>query len=262
MPDPLTAEWFIYALVDPRTDAVRYIGKAANLRVRLSAHLRDRASTRKARWLRTLIREGLRPTLITLEQGAGDWRPAEQRWIAKFKADGANLTNATLGGEGLLGATTETRRKIGEAQRLRWSGPGRARALELARSPEKSAAISAALRGKVKTAEHMAKLPQNQRGYEWSHAVREQRRAALEAYARPAAITAARSAAQLAHLRDMAEANQGRPGWARGRVLSQEERVTRSAALKGKPKTPEHREKIRQAAQRRWAQARGEEVTQ
>lgn len=57
----------IYALTDPRTDQVRYIGKTSRKASnRLSEHLRDAKIGRKAHvraWLRILIAQGLRPGL-------------------------------------------------------------------------------------------------------------------------------------------------------------------------------------------------------
>ncbi len=35
------ANWYIYALIDPRTGDVRYIGKTLRLQKRMQEHLRD-----------------------------------------------------------------------------------------------------------------------------------------------------------------------------------------------------------------------------
>ena len=250
------ANWYIYALIDPRTGDVRYIGKRLRLQKRIQEHLRDQRSSRRAEWVRSLRALNLSPVLLVLEEGDGDWCASEQRWIASYRSSGADLTNATYGSEGLRGASARTRQKIAAAQRARWSGELRERLLEVARHPERRAAISRALTGKKKSAEHIANLPQNQRGYDWSLLIREQRRAILLTRAMPVARAMTRSPAQFEHLKHMQEANIGTPGWARGRVLSERERAARSAALLGRPKTAEHRERIRQAALRRWAKVR------
>jgi hypothetical protein len=118
-------EWSIYALVDPRTNAVRYIGWTVNVRRRLCGHLR-RARTEhgahRAGWLRQLMRLGLRPNVQIVERGVGvGWQAAEKKWIANFLATGARLTNKTFGGDGTLGFrpsfSAEHRRRISESKR-------------------------------------------------------------------------------------------------------------------------------------------------
>lgn len=59
--------WYIYALIDPRTREVRYIGKSVDPLRRLDCHLDDKdSSLRKSRWLKKL---GERPILKILESG-------------------------------------------------------------------------------------------------------------------------------------------------------------------------------------------------
>jgi hypothetical protein len=110
---------FIYALLDPRDEAVRYVGKTKRaLPVRLSAHLNDcrKARHRRARWLRELVAEGLKPRMILLEEvAASAWEEAERRWIAHFKDEGADLTNSNNGGGGISGHTAESIAKMKEA---------------------------------------------------------------------------------------------------------------------------------------------------
>lgn len=251
-------DWSVYALVDPRDDQVRYVGKSVNVAVRVKAHLNDRGSTRKARWLQLLLREGLDPEVIVLETGSGDWERAEVKWIAHFRSTGCDLTNATTGGEGLHDPSPETRARIREIQLAAWADPEeRARRSAVYSLPEWRAAVSAGLRGKSKTAEHVAALPQNRKGYQWSEEVRAARR---EIMVRIGSLgrSGPRSEAQLQHTRKLIEGNRGRPGWARGRVLTEEERRARSTAQLGRPKSDEHKEKIRQAALRRWAKIRDE----
>lgn len=97
--------WSIYALVDPRDRRVRYVGWAYNVQRRLADHIYEsrRLQTHKARWIRQLAACGLTPLVKELETGFGCWAAAERRWIAQFKAEGADLTNITPGGEGVPG---------------------------------------------------------------------------------------------------------------------------------------------------------------
>ncbi len=259
MPD--ARPWFIYALADPRDDEIRYIGKSVDVATRVKCHMRDQGSTRKARWLRSLVALGLEPSVMLLQSGTGDWEIAERAWIALL-GERYDLTNATEGGDGLHGPGAETREKIAGIRRALFADPEfRAKADAMYASAEWRAAVSASLKGKPKTAEHIANLPQNQKGYAWPEAVRAARRASFVKHALPQAHRGPFSEAQKAHLQRLIEANRGRPGWAKGRILTAEEREARSIKQRGVPKTPETREKMRQAALRRWARARGEEET-
>src|SRR5437660_1595370 len=101
----------IYALCEPDTKAVRYVGKADSVKARLKNHKNEKRTTRKCRWLASLHRRGLAPVVILLEEVADDsWQTAERRWIAYFRERGCDLCNHTDGGEGLCGASEETRR--------------------------------------------------------------------------------------------------------------------------------------------------------
>lgn len=106
----------IYALLDPRSQEVRYVGKATHPRRRLSHHLSPRAlnlRTLRSSWLKQLLALGLRPELEILEVvPAGEWVAAERRWIAHYRGLGARLTNMTDGGEGMENPPQETRDKL------------------------------------------------------------------------------------------------------------------------------------------------------
>lgn len=113
----------IYGLVDPRTNDIRYIGKADNPSKRLIRHVWDAQRgtvTHKCSWLRQLLSEGLMPNLIVLEiVPIDDWPIAESRWIKTGRRNGWPLTNLTDGGDGLTGFvfSEASRRKLSEAQR-------------------------------------------------------------------------------------------------------------------------------------------------
>lgn len=97
----------IYALIDPDSKAVRYVGKTVNLKQRVSyGHLskRDMNDRRmhKANWLRGLAAQGKTPEVQVLETVAGGngWQERERHWIAHYRDAGAPLTNMTDGGDG------------------------------------------------------------------------------------------------------------------------------------------------------------------
>jgi hypothetical protein len=95
---------FIYALTDPVTDEVRYVGKADRVKERYLSHLREARSGKdsyKCNWIRQLINNGQTPKLIVLEEITQDeWKKAEIYYIEEFKRLGHNLTNLAKGGEG------------------------------------------------------------------------------------------------------------------------------------------------------------------
>lgn len=114
---------FIYALIDPRDQAVRYVGKTKqSLSNRLSQHCSDctkydRYRTHRAGWIRQLERLDMKPGIFLLEEVETElWEEAERYWIAHFHTQGARLTNATSGGGKETVHTPESRSKMSEAQ--------------------------------------------------------------------------------------------------------------------------------------------------
>lgn len=100
---------YIYALSDPSSMAIRYIGKSIRLDARMREHLREQGTTYPVRWIQSLLRDGKRPTLTILETLAdeSDWQAAEKRWIAHGKTMGWKLTNCTDGGDGVVNLSGE-----------------------------------------------------------------------------------------------------------------------------------------------------------
>lgn len=101
---------FIYGLVDPRTNQLRYVGKTVlHPERRVITHKwRARAQPQKRHsmaWLLNLEKSGLEPDVFVIEEieAGGDWVEAEQFWIAYFRMIGADLCNHTSGGEGQTG---------------------------------------------------------------------------------------------------------------------------------------------------------------
>lgn len=119
----------IYALIDSRTNEIRYIGKSKNIEVRLKAHINESIKGRKSHkcdWIRQLLNLELRPILQILEECDEDnWKEREQYWIKYYKERGCKLTNLTEGGDGVNGyiATEETRNKHRENMLRRYEDP-------------------------------------------------------------------------------------------------------------------------------------------
>jgi hypothetical protein len=117
---------FIYALADPITLRVRYIGKSNNPRTRLLTHvsesLRGRSNEKKSQWIRGLLSKGLSPQLFILAQVPINlWEEHEREWIRRFQKGGADITNVMPGGgdHGIVDFTGERGRKRAAAMRGR-----------------------------------------------------------------------------------------------------------------------------------------------
>lgn len=211
---------FVYALVDPESKEIRYVGKTSVGIARPNAHNRNARLewTYKARWILGLHARGLKPLVSTLEmcRNGADLIAAERRWIADLRARGCRLTNLTDGGDGLPGyrqsaETIERRigplrgRKMPEDQRVRLSEAKKGTKA----SPETRAKLSAAGIGRRMSPEAIAKSADKRRGRKMSPEVVEKNR--------------------VAHL---------------GQTCTEEHRRNLSAACKGIPKSLEWRARM------------------
>ena len=239
---------YIYALCEPGTLVIRYVGKSINPIKRLRNHLCDHSSVRKARWLQSLHNQDKAPHVLILEVvNEAYWKEAECFWIAYFRRDGCDLTNHTDGGEGLHNPTEETREKIRSYRKQCFLDQGYKQRIF---TPERAEKISKSLSGKPKSAAHVARLPQNQKGYKRNP----------ETVAKVAAMLVGckHTPETIARMRELHKGNQhgiGNKSRA-GQTQSQEERAKKSATLKGRPKSEEHKANIRLAALNRWKKAR------
>lgn len=105
---------FIYVLIDPRTNEVRYVGKANDPKQRLRKHIFDSSRSQETHaktWINSLLKNGLRPALEVIEKCGDDWSVRETYWIKYYKDLGVDLTNATDGGEGIR-PNEDARRKM------------------------------------------------------------------------------------------------------------------------------------------------------
>lgn len=104
----------IYALVDPRNNEVRYVGKAKNPKLRYASHKCVTGNSYRANWIRSLQLCGYNPEMVILEETV-DWVESELFWIDYLRSLGARLTNLSKGGEsGPVGwsPTQEQRKKM------------------------------------------------------------------------------------------------------------------------------------------------------
>ena len=94
---------YIYILIDPRNNDIRYVGKSDNPLVRLNEHIRksENKITYKNNWIRSLIKNGVKPKLNIIDEvPLEEWGFWEQYWIEQFKMWGFKLTNIANGGVG------------------------------------------------------------------------------------------------------------------------------------------------------------------
>jgi hypothetical protein len=94
---------YIYSLIDPETNEIRYIGKSNNPKNRLVDHIRKSkySNVYKNRWISKLKEKNLSPIMNIIESVCNDmWSEREKYWIKYYKDMGCKLTNLTDGGDG------------------------------------------------------------------------------------------------------------------------------------------------------------------
>lgn len=119
MDTPIVSLNYIYTLIDPLTNQIRYVGKSIDVDRRLKGHLseaRRGKKDHKNRWIASLLKKNCVPIIKVIDICGHDWKERETYWISKFNADGCSLTNSKLGGDGLE-PCDESRRKMSEAKK-------------------------------------------------------------------------------------------------------------------------------------------------
>jgi hypothetical protein len=188
---------YIYALIDPTTRLVRYVGKSVSVKHRFWTHIcTPDPNTHRGRWIQKLRASGLVPVLETLETindpDNNKWQAREKYWIKWMRDEGYELTNIQAGGGGcalpgtnrerLIASFTPERRaaiaarnaariytaEMAERRRaLKVSDETRAK-LRAAFTPERRAMMSESRRGYKPTAETIAKMVAKIRGTKWT----------------------------------------------------------------------------------------------
>lgn len=132
---------YIYGLIDPFTDEMRYIGKSIRPEGRLRDHCNDHSDCHRTHWIQSVLARGERPKLVILQEldDSADWQQAERDWIAKVRSEGARLTNSTDGGDGVLNLCAESKAKMLKT----WTGRKH--------RPESLQKMADASRGRVKS---------------------------------------------------------------------------------------------------------------
>lgn len=98
-------KYYVYSLIDPFTNKIRYIGKSHDPHKRLIHHLQWSAlksKTHKNIWIKSLLKRNSQPVLkiIAKTNTYKNIDRLEKKYISLFKNKGYNLTNGTTGGDG------------------------------------------------------------------------------------------------------------------------------------------------------------------
>lgn len=116
----------IYALLDPTTSEIKYVGKSENPKKRFQYHVGNFGNTQVGKWVNELKQKSELPLLIVLDEvNYDEWEFWERYWIAQSKAWGFKLLNVSIGGRGTVGLvhSNETKRKIGDSSIKMWQRP-------------------------------------------------------------------------------------------------------------------------------------------
>jgi group I intron endonuclease len=111
---------YIYGLIDPRNNQIKYVGWSSNPQRRYKEHLYVSSletNSHKNNWIKKLLGNNLKPYMIILEEILTvEFEEKEKYWINLFGRK--NLTNQTDGGEGCIGyqRKEESNRKSSESQ--------------------------------------------------------------------------------------------------------------------------------------------------
>jgi len=97
--------YYIYALIDPTDNRIRYIGKTNNIKERLKRHIKDCKKhgfwTPKNQWIKSLLEKNVKPQIQPLlETTKEDVNKYEIEYIKKYRELIPDLTNDTDGGDG------------------------------------------------------------------------------------------------------------------------------------------------------------------
>lgn len=201
---------FIYALVCPDSEEIKYIGKADRPKSRFISHLstaRQQTYTHKTcKWIRSLLDEGKCPVLKVLFRVpiGVDWQDAEKCAIAEYRSKGCDLTNSTTGGQGLKLYRPEDKAALSASLANAWKrqevrSARIERMKETNSSPESRARRVAAAADPVTKAKHAAGISAGLFG---NPEVMARRRASQTAASNRPDVKAAKAAASKARWQD------------------------------------------------------------
>lgn len=246
----------VYALCEPDTGAVRYVGKSSSGLRRPRDHGRSSVLSRNrtylTNWIKSLHARGDNYLVQVLEthQSNLTLSDAERRWIAYGRANGWRLTNLTDGGDGAPGfnPSPETREKL----RRVMIGNKFALGHTHKTSDETRRKISIAHKGRThglgskRTEETRAKMSAGQKARYALRPVSE------ETIAKMSVAKLGTKVNQSPELRAKRVAAMLGNKYVAGRVQTVEERARRAASSTGRLHSETSKAKMREAALRRY----------
>lgn len=233
----------VYALFSSDDGLIRYIGQTKrDLKVRLGAHLSAAkvGKTHRDAWIRSVLKRGASVLIVELRRDV-EWCAAEVETIREYVKLGADLVNATSGGDGVRDPRPEVRAKIAAARKGRKL------------TPEQVARMSARRKAEGIAPEHREKmisgvrLAYANRGPEIRAALSRSRKGVKFTQQRCANI----SASKVGH-RHSEEAKSTMSASQKKRMQSPDARASISVATKAAMASEPIREKLRAAARRRF----------
>lgn len=176
----------IYALASSsEPDVIRYIGrtKYTSPEKRLDTHKGHMKYGRKTHvynWMRKVYNSGNKVICICVESDLS-WKASAERemyWIQFYKDQGYDLTNISLGGDGSLSVSQETRNLMSKNRKGRSPSPqcheaARRANIGRVKTPEEIAKLSAAHMGKTYTQETKDKISKAKKGTKASKETKE-----------------------------------------------------------------------------------------
>lgn len=158
---------FIYALCEPETGKIRYVGKANNPKRRFRRHLRETIGqeTHTGRWIKLLASNGEKPELEILDEVPdSQWSFWEREYIRVFRALGMNLTNISEGGGQVPALRGEHHPNFGKKESAEATEKRISKIRGKTHTEESKANMSAGALGRVLTPEHCANIGKAQKG--------------------------------------------------------------------------------------------------
>lgn len=113
---------YIYALLDPMSHEIRYIGKTNNIIERYRNHIREKSNCHRVNWISSLKKKNLIPSFIILQECEDNESDVvERQYIKEYREKGYDLTNNTDGGDGNYKFTPDvieklSRQRVGKKQ--------------------------------------------------------------------------------------------------------------------------------------------------
>ncbi len=166
----------VYALIDPRDGACRYIGYSKFVVKRYDDHLDTKPTTYKGCWISQLLALELEPIMrpLCVVSDVNTAKEIETALITRYRNRGYRLTNGTDGGDGTAGRTHSEQaiQKIKQARASQVVRHSAKTKQKMSDSWTKERRESNPLRGKKRPAEVCAKIAQARRGKTMSEATK------------------------------------------------------------------------------------------